>query len=464
MEKFDCIIIGGGPAGYVAAIRAAQFKMKVLCVDSRKEFGGTCLNVGCIPSKSLLYTSHIYESFVKHGQSLGLGSVSKNPSLAKVMNLKDETVSGLTGGIKSLFKMKNVSYANGTASFISKNQVEVDSGKDVKVYQAPHIIIATGSTSVELPFMPFDEKFILSSTGALALDKIPKKMAIVGAGVIGVELGSVYARLGSKVTIIEMLDRICPSLDEEVGKHFHKILEGQGLEFILSAAVKECKKTTKGIKLTYENEGKSASLSADCVLVAVGRKPNTQGLGLEKIGVKISSSGHIPVTNGFKTSQNGIYAIGDVIEGSMLAHRASEEAVALIESLNGEASHVHYYDIPDVIYTEPEVAGVGLTEAEARTHLTDIVIGKHSFKGNPRARCSSVSEGFVKLIFDKKTQSLVGMHILGPNASELICFGMLAIEKKVTMKEIASLPFAHPTLSESIKEAALKAMRIPIHQ
>lgn len=464
MESFDLIVIGGGPAGYVAAIRAALFKMKVLCVDERSEFGGTCLNVGCIPSKSLLYTSHLYDRAVNLSEKLGMDWGKKKPNLKKMMELKSKAVEGLTGGVKALFNMKNVTHKNAKATFTGPGKLQLNSEGSIEEVQGTHIIIATGSSPIELPFMPFDEKVILSSTGALSLTKIPSKMAIVGAGVIGVELGSVYSRLGTQVTVLEMLDHICPSLDKEVGKHFQRILESQGLAFNLSASVKGYKTGKKGVSVLFEKEGDEKYLDVDCILVAVGRKPNTEGLGLEAANIEKLPSGHISVNELFQTSAPGVYAIGDVIEGPMLAHRASEEAIAIIESIQGNPSHVHYYSIPDVVYTEPEVAGVGLTEEQAKAHFEQIIVGKHSFKGNPRARCSLEDEGFVKVIFDKKSSCLIGMHILGPHASELVSYGMLAIEKKVTMKEIALHPFAHPTLSESIKEAALKAMKVPIHQ
>lgn len=455
----DLIIIGSGPAGYVAAIRAAQLGLSVTIIEKYPTFGGTCLNVGCIPSKALLQSSEHFAFVENHASEHGIQVKDLAVDFKKMMKRKKEVVEGLVGGVAGLLKRNKVNTVQGTARFVSPDEIEVD-GKKMR---AKHFLIATGSKPVELPFMPFDDKVVVSSTGALDLSSVPKKMIVVGAGVIGVELASVYNRLGTKVEIVEMLDRITPTMDNQIGKAFQKILSSQGLEFHLSAKVAEAKVSKKGVELTVEMSGKKSQMKADVALVAIGRKPYTEGLGLDEIGIEKSKLGFIPVDGNFRTKHSNILAVGDVVEGPMLAHRASEEAIAAVESLAGRSSHINYMAIPNVIYTAPEVASVGLTEEEGKEMNLELIKGVFPFKGNARARCVGETEGLVKVIGEKKSGRLLGVHVVGANASEMIGEGVLAIEKKATVKELAYASHAHPTLTEAIKEAALAACEKPIH-
>jgi len=443
---FDIAVIGAGPGGYVAAIRAAQLGMKVVCVDKGPALGGSCLNVGCIPSKCLLESSEKYYWLQNSAKEHGI-NVEASLDFSPMMQRKEKVVKGLTDGVANLFKHYKIERITGEASFQSPNKLQVNQ----QIIEAKSIILATGSEPTPLPILPFDEKLILSSTGALALSSIPKTMIVVGAGVIGVELASVYQRLGCQVTLIEMLDYICPGMDAAISKMLLATLKKQGLTFHLSAKVVSAEGTTLKVLLNEQEQ----TFSADVILVAVGRRPYTTGLKLQEIGVTTTPKGFISVDSNFRTSQPNIYAIGDLIEGPMLAHRASEEGVAVAELLAGLKPHLNYLAIPNVVYTHPEAAAVGMTEKEARDAGLELLMGTSFMRGNPRARCAGDLE---------KTCRLIGLHILASHASEMIDEGMIAIEKGATLEDIASAAHAHPTLSEAIKEAAGSAIGHAIHQ
>lgn len=451
---FDVVVIGSGPGGYVAAIRAAQLGMKVACIDKRKELGGTCLNIGCIPSKALLHTTELYWKMVHEAEQYGLKSGSSSYSFPDIMKRKQKIVTSFNEGIAALFQKNKITFIPGSAKLISPTKIQV-AGEQI---EAKNIILATGSEPMSLPFLPFDEKRIISSTGALALTQVPKNLLIIGAGVIGVELGSVYSRLGSKVEFIEFLDRICPTLDASISKELQKILTQQGMAFRLSSKVTGADISPSEIILRIGNE----QLRGDAVLVAIGRKPYTQNLGLENVG--IVAKGAIPVDNRFRTSVPNIYAIGDIIDGPMLAHKASEEGVAVAEIIAGQNPVVNYLAIPNVIYTYPEVAAVGLTEAEAQNLGLTVKTGMFPFKINSRAKCTGEEAGFVKIVSDGATDTILGVHIIGAHASELIAEGALAIQNRLTTLQLAHTPHAHPTLSEAIKEAALGVHHRAIHR
>lgn len=462
--QYDIAIIGAGPGGYVAAIRAAQLGLKAVCIDKSNTLGGTCLNVGCIPSKALLQATEVYDHLQNHGREEGIEWSHLSFNFSKLMKRKEGIVKGLTDGIKGLFSQHRITSLQGTAEFVDSHRLRVISSEGkVEEVEAASIIIATGSDPISLPNLPFDEKQILSSTGALSLSKVPERLVVVGAGVIGVELASVYRRLGSEVTIIEMLDRICPALDSTLSRHLLKTLQKQGIEFFLSSKVMQVMVQPDEVIVVADLNGQLQNLSAQALLVAVGRRPQTKGLQLERAGIQTDRRGFIPVDENFRTVHPHIYAIGDVIEGVMLAHRASAEGVAVVELIKGEHPKVDYMAIPNVIYTTPEVAAVGLTEEEAKEGGIDLMVGTSFFRGNPRARCSGETEGFVKVIGDRRSGRLVGLHIIGAHASELIAEGKLAIQNKASIKDLAQAPQAHPTLGETIKEAALDALGIPIH-
>ncbi len=456
-ENYDLVIIGAGPGGYVAAIRAAQLGFKVACVEKDKTLGGTCLNVGCIPSKALLESSELYaqarEKFKDHG--IHVESVSLD--FKKFMERKDQVVKQLTGGVAGLFKKNKITSVFGQATFAEDKSVTVSLQGESKTLRAKNIIIATGSTPINIPGLDVDQKNIVDSTGALALASIPKKMIVIGGGYIGLELGSVYARLGTEIVVVEALDKIVPAMDQEVAKSFQKVLQKQGMTFQLSTKVKKATKKGDTVDVTIEDaNGNESTINADVVLVSVGRKPNTQGLGLDKVGVKIDGKGRIEVGKHFETSVTGIYAIGDVIAGPMLAHKASEEGVACVETLAGQAGHVNYQTIPSVVYTWPEVASVGITEEQAKEQKLDYKTTKFPFLANGRAiAMGEARDAFVKLIADKKTDRLLGAHIMGARASDMIAELVLAMEYSATAEDVARTCHAHPTLSESVKEAAL---------
>lgn len=461
-RDFQVLVIGGGPGGYVAAIRAAQLGFKTACIEKMPTLGGTCLNVGCIPSKALLQSTEYYELLQKGIQEHGIETKGASINFGQMMQRKEKIVKGLVDGVANLLKSHKIERFLGEARFKDQNTVEVVNGNEKKSVSADFIIIATGSEAIPLPFLPFDEKVVISSTGALSLPEIPKKMLVIGAGVIGLELASVYRRLGSEITIVEMLDRVTPTMDLAVSKQLLQLMKKQGLEFYLQAKVTGA--TVKnGVNLAVEFEGKQLSLQGNVVLVAVGRRPYTKGLNAEAAGVKVSPKGFIEVDSNFHTSTQHIFAIGDVIDGAMLAHRSSHEGIAAAEIIAGQHPHVNYMAIPNVVYTHPEVAAVGLTEAEARAASLSIKTGTSFFRGNSRARCAGDTDGFVKIIGEANTGRLLGLHIIGPHASEMIGEGVIAIEKKATLEDIATAPHAHPTLTEAIMEASLTALGRTLH-
>ncbi len=453
--KFDLIVIGSGPGGYVAAIRAAQLGMNVACIDKRKELGGTCLNIGCIPSKALLHSTELYWKMTHEAEGLGI-EAKCSFSLTKMMNRKAKIVASFNEGISALFKKNKITFIPGTATLLTPNSVQVEG----EAHEAKNILIATGSEPSALPFLPFDEKRIVSSTGALSLSKVPEKLVIIGAGVIGVELGSVYSRLGSQVTFLEFMDRICPTLDPALSKELQKSLTAQGMTFHLSTKVTGADLNSRGITLRTDQ----GTHTADVVLVAVGRKPCTAQLGLSTVGISLTPKGTIPINGRFQTTVPSIYAIGDVVDGPMLAHKASEEGIAAAEIIAGMNPAVHYIAIPSVVYTCPEVASAGLTEEEAKKLGLTLKIGQFPFKINSRAKCTGEEEGFVKIIADAATDKLIGIHIIGAHASELIAEGCLALQNGLTAAQLAHTPHAHPTLSEALKEAALAADSRAIHR
>lgn len=457
-REFQVMVIGSGPGGYVAAVRAAQLGFRTVCIEKMQTLGGTCLNVGCIPSKALLQTTEYYE-LMKGGKEHGVEAKEVTINFSQMMQRKDKIVKGLVDSIANLFKGNKVEWVRGAARFNGPNSVEVEGRK----IEADYIIIATGSEPIALPFLPFDEKVIVSSTGALALPQIPKRLVVVGAGAIGLELASVYNRLGTKVTVVEMLDRVTPTMDLAISKQLAQLLKKQGIEFFFEAKVTGATSNKDGVTLSVEQDKKQLSMQGDVVLVAVGRRPYTKDLNIEAAGVKISPKGLIDVDANFRTSTPHIFAIGDVIDGPMLAHRASHEGVAVAEIIAGKKARVNYMAIPNVVYTHPEVAAVGLTESEAREASLTPKIGTSFFRGNARARCSGDIDGFVKIIGDSASGRLLGIHIIGPHASEMISEGVLAIEKKATIQDIANAPHPHPTLSEAIMEAAQSALGPAIH-
>ena len=456
MQEFDLVVIGSGPGGYTGAIRAAQLGMKVACVEKRKTLGGTCLNVGCIPSKSLLNFSEKYEEARNHFPDIGI-KTSVKLDLKKMLSKKDQVVSDLCKGIESLFVKNKITKITGIGKIIDDTTIEVSNGSKSEKIKAKNILIATGSEVIDIPGVKVDEKSIVSSTGALSLSKVPKELVIIGGGYIGLELGSVWKRLGSKVTVVEFADRIVPALDQEIGKSFHKILEKQGFKFMLSTKVVKAEKTLGKIALTIAGVGDSreSRLSCDVVLVSVGRKPNSDGLGAEKAGIILDDRSRINVNEHFQTNIPNIYAIGDVIRGPMLAHKAEEEAVAAVEIMNGQAGHVNYNLIPGVVYTWPEVASVGATEEDLKKTGVDYKVGKFPFLANSRARSVGNTDGMVKLLACAKTDRVLGAHIIGPDAGTLIGEVVAYMEFGGASEDIARTCHAHPTFNEAIKEAAL---------
>ena len=462
-EKFDVTVIGGGPGGYVCAIRLSQLGFKTACIESRGSLGGTCLNVGCIPSKSLLNLSenfHKAKNFSKIG--IEVGEVKLN--LSKMMENKEKAVSALTKGIEFLFKKNKVTYFKGKGSFKSVNEISVFSDNKEVIIQTNKTIISSGSEPISIPGMEFDEEKIISSTGALSLSKLPKKMVIVGGGYIGLEMGSVWSRLGTEVEVIEFLDHITPGMDREISDEFMKILKKQGIKFNLNTKVEKIEKTQNGVILeTNDKENKKNRFEADVALLSVGRKPNTNGLNLEKIGVEIDKKGRIIVDKNFETNIKKIYAIGDVIDGPMLAHKAEEEGIAVAELIAGQSGHVNYDIIPGVIYTSPEVAYVGKTEEELKKNNNNYKVGKFPFIANSRAKAIGEAEGFVKILADTKTDKVLGVHIIGLHAGEMIAEMSIAMEFGASSEDIARTCHAHPTFSEAIKEAALSVEKRQIH-
>ncbi len=462
---FDLVVIGSGPGGYVCAIRAAQLGLRVACVDKRESHGGTCLNIGCIPSKALLHATEVFTE-ASHAGDMGIQLGKPKLDLPAMMTYKENGITGNTQGIDFLFKKNKVEALHGSALIVAPSQVEVsllDGG--TRTLNTKNIVIATGSESTPLQGVEVDEKLVVSSTGALEFDAVPKHLLIVGAGIIGLELGSVWARLGAEVTVVEYLDRITPGVDEEVSKQFQRILQKQGFKFMLGKKVTEVKPLKASVKVTIESaqsEGEAETLSVDKVLVSIGRRPFTEGLGLESVGVQLDVAGRIE-TNGFKTNVDGIYAIGDVIIGPMLAHKAEDEGVAVAEMLAGMSGHVNYDVIPGVIYTAPEVAWVGLNEEELTQQGVDYRIGKFPFMANGRAKVNNTTDGFVKVLADTKTDRILGVHIVGPEAGNMIAEAAVAMEFGGSAEDLARTCHAHPTLTEAVKEAALAVEDRAIH-
>ncbi|MBI3514654.1 MAG: dihydrolipoyl dehydrogenase [Proteobacteria bacterium] len=457
MASYDLVVIGGGPGGYVAAIRAAQLGMTVACVEKRDRLGGTCLNIGCIPSKALLQSSEKYEE-AKHALAAhGVKLKGVELDLPTMMARKDKVVDDLTKGIGFLFKKNKVTHVQGEGRITSPTQVTVNGAGAAQTLDAKLILIATGSESTPLPGVETDEKTIVTSTGALALDKVPEHLVVVGGGYIGLEMASVWRRLGAEVTVVEFLDRITPGLDGEIGRQLQRTLTKQGFQFKLSTKVTKAQKTNKGVTLTLEPAagGAAESLKCDIVLVAIGRRPYADKLGAKEAGVAFDDKGRITTDAHFRTSVPSIYAIGDVIAGPMLAHKAEEEGVAAAEFMAGQKPHVNYDAIPAVVYTWPEVASVGKTEEELKAAGVQYKVGKFPFTANARARSNGDAEGVVKMLADAKTDRVLGCHIIGPDAGTMIAEIALAIEFGASSEDIARTCHAHPTLNEAVKEAAL---------
>lgn len=467
-EKYDVVVVGGGPGGYVAAIKAAQLGLKTACIESRGTLGGTCLNVGCIPSKALLHSTHMLEHAQKDFAHHGITVSGLQYDLKKMMDNKSKVVKGLTGGIEMLFKKNKVTYIKGFGKLAGPNSVSVDlTAGGSQTVEAKNIILAVGSEVSPLPTAVVDNagKRIVDSTGALDLTEVPKKLVVVGGGVIGLEMGSVWRRLGSEVTVVEFLDTITPGMDKEITQNFLKILKKQGFNFMLSTKVTGTKVEGNGVKLTVEPSagGAATQLDADVVLVSTGRRPFTKNIGLEALGIETDKIGRIKVDHHFQTKVPSIFAIGDAIDGPMLAHKAEEEGIACVENIAGFAGHVNYDAIPGVIYTHPEVASVGQTEEQLIKAGVKYTKGTFPFQANSRARAILDAEGLVKVLADKETDKILGMHIIGSNAGEMIAEGVLAMEYGASSEDIARTCHAHPTLSEALKEACMATYDKPIH-
>jgi len=481
-QQFDLIVIGAGPGGYIAAIRAAQLGMRVACIEKESALGGTCLRIGCIPSKALLDSSERYTQARNHLATHGIKVGGVELDLGAMMRRKDKVVKGLTGGVASLFKKNGVTHLSGDAKIVAPGQVRI-SGSDAVTVHGKHILIATGSEPAPLRGIPFDGTHIVSSTEALSFDSVPRRLLVVGAGAVGLELGSVWARLGAEVQVVEFLDRIVPMMDVEMGNALQKSLERQGLKFHLkskasAARVQGGQAAPSGqgggsgqsgqsgqVEVTVAaGGGATSTITADKVLVAIGRRPHTAGLGLGDVGVKVDEQGRVVVDQAFKSSVDGIYAIGDVIRGPMLAHKAEEEGIACVERLAGQAGHVNYDAIPSVVYTWPELAVVGKSEEECREAAIEMKIGTFPFMANGRARCMEERDGLVKIIADARTDRILGVHILGPRASDMIAEAALAIEFGASAEDLARTSHAHPTLPEAVREAALDVGGRVIHR
>ena len=464
MEEFDVVVIGGGPGGYVCAIRAAQLGNKTACIESRGALGGTCLNVGCIPSKSLLHASEMYSKAQNEFKHIGINTGALSLDLEKMMDHKAKSVEGLTKGIEFLFKKNKVTYLKGHGSFKNKNTLEVkDSSGSVQEIKAKNIIIATGSSVLSLPNIKVDEDTIISSTGALSLKKVPKKLIVIGGGVIGLEMGSVWLRLGSEVEVIEYMDHITPGMDREICDNFLKILKKQGMKFHLSTKVLDVKKSSDGATVFVENNGQKMEMTGDIVLMSVGRKPNTEGLNLEAAGINKDQKGRISIDKKFKTNVDNVYAIGDVVEGPMLAHKAEDEGMAVAEFISGKYGHVNHDTIPGVVYTSPEVAVVGKTEEQLKQAGIEYNVGKFPFMANSRAKINNDADGFVKILADKATDKILGVHMIGPDVGTMIAEVVLAMEFGASAEDIARTCHAHPTLTEAVREAALAVDKRAIH-
>ena len=461
-EKFDVTVIGGGPAGYVCAIRLSQLGLKTACIESRGSLGGTCLNIGCIPSKSLLNMSESFHR-AKNFSNIGIETGEIKLNLEKMMSNKDSSVATLTKGVEFLFKKNKVTYIKGVGSFNATNEILVKNGKSEMKIKTDKAVISTGSEPLSLPGIEFDEKTILSSTGALNISKLPKKMVVVGGGYIGLEMGSVWSRLGTEVHVIEYLDHITPGLDKEISNEFMKILKKQNIKFELNTKVEKIVKNDQGVIIETSNKDSKNKIEADVVLISVGRKPYTEKLNLDKIGVNLDEKGKITVNKNFETNVKNVYAIGDVIDGPMLAHKAEEEGIAVAELIAGQSGHVNYDIIPGVIYTSPEVAYVGKNEEELKEKKVNYKVGKFPFMANSRAKAINEPEGFVKILAESTTDRVLGVHIIGPHAGEMIAEMSVAMEFGASSEDIARTCHAHPTFSEAIKEAALSVDKRQIH-
>ncbi len=461
-NKYDVIVIGAGPGGYVAAIRCAQLGLKTACVEKRDTLGGTCLNIGCIPSKAMLHASEVYEEASHHMAALGVKTKGVSLDLPAMMKHKDDVVEANTKGIEFLFKKNKVDWLKGTGSIPEAGKVNVGG----TIYEADSIIIASGSDVISLPGIEIDEKQIVSSTGALELKEVPKSMIVIGGGVIGLEMGAVWRRLGAEVTVVEFQDNILPGMDGEVRKEALKLFKKQGMNFKLSSKVTGAVKTKRDVAVKIEpasGEGDGEALIADIVLMAIGRKPYVENLGLDILDMEMTQRGQIKVDEFFETSVEGIYAIGDVIEGPMLAHKAEDEGVILAEMLAGESGHIDYDKIPAVVYTWPEIASVGKTQEQLEEAGVDFKVGKFPFMANGRARAMNATDGFVKILSDAKTDRVLGAHMIGPNVGDLMSEVVTVMEFDGTAEDIARICHSHPTLTEVVKEAALAVHKRPIH-
>ncbi len=465
MTRHDLAVIGAGPGGYVAAVRAAQLGMKTVCIDGRGSWGGTCLNVGCIPSKALLHSSRLYDQARRGlaGHGIGTGGISLD--LAAMQARKDKVVADLRDGIGFLFGKNGVEGMAGTARILAPGRIEVAAGGGAATVEADRILIATGSVAAELPGLATDGNRIVSSTGGLALDEVPGHLVVVGGGYIGLEIGSVWLRLGARVTVIERLDAILPGMDDEIGRHLRRLLEAQGMEFLLGTRVAGAEVSDRGATLETAPAagGEAAEVSGDLVLVAVGRRPFTDGLGLDEIGVARDGRGAVRVDDRFATNVEGIHAVGDAIGGAMLAHKAEDEGIACVERMAGMASRVNYDAIPAVVYTWPEAASVGRTERELREAGADFRSGRFPMSANSRARTGGGADGFVKILADAATDEILGAHILGPDAGTLVAELALAMEFRASAEDVARTCHAHPTFGEAVREAALAVGGAAIH-
>ncbi|MGG9999039.1 dihydrolipoyl dehydrogenase [Pseudovibrio ascidiaceicola] len=465
--SYDLVVIGTGPGGYVCAIKAAQLGMKVAVVEKRKTHGGTCLNIGCIPSKALLHASEMFEEANHSFEALGIKTSKPKVDWKAMLAHKDKVIDGNVTGIDYLFKKNKIDVHTGTGRVLGAGRVEVKAEDgSTSIVETKNIVIATGSDVMPLPGIEIDEKTIVSSTGALALDKVPNRMTVVGAGVIGLELGSVYARLGAEVTVVEFMDKILGPMDADVSKQFLRMLKKQGLKFKLSSKVTAVQKKGRALEVTVEpaaGEAAAAALDADVVLVAIGRRPYTEGLGLSEAGVELDERGRVKTDNHYKTNVDGIFAIGDVIAGPMLAHKAEDEGVAVAEMLSGQAGHVNYDVIPGVVYTSPEVASVGKTEEELKAAGIKFKSGKFPFSANGRAKATLHTDGFVKVLADAETDRVLGVHIVGVGAGEMIHEACVLMEFGGSSEDLGRTCHAHPTMSEAVKEAAMATFAKPIH-
>jgi dihydrolipoamide dehydrogenase len=462
-ERFDLVVIGGGPGGYHAAIRGAQLGMRVACVEKDARLGGTCLNVGCIPSKALLDSSELYRQALHGLAKHGIKAAGVELDLPAMMLRKDKVVQGLTSGVASLFKKNGIAWVRGTGRLASARRLVVRGEQGEQTLESERMIIATGSEPTPLRTLPFDGERVIGSTEALALPRVPKRMLVVGAGAVGLELGSVWSRLGAEVIVIEFLDAIVPTMDRGMGTQLRRMLERQGLSFRLETSATGVERTESGVRVQLESKGTTSSEEADLVLVAVGRRAYTESLGARELGIAFDDRGHITVDGRYQTNVAGVFAIGDAIPGPMLAHKAFEEGVATVELMAGVAGHVNYDAIPNVVYTWPELASVGMSQEDAAKRGIQVAIGSFPFRANGRARCMDEIDGGVKVLADAKTDRIVGLHILGPRASDLIAEAAVAVEFGGSAEDIGRSVHAHPTLPEAVKEAALAVAKRAIH-